>query len=162
MGVGTRPTDPVEIEAALLDEAAGTCHGRLTVTLVGLLERQNTATATFADLVAPIERQEFSARVDVRIPDEARRRPVWATAAHLALLQETLALERAPLRRIIATLNAAIARRQGVDDFWPEGRLNAGIACAAAGDYKEANQLIGAAEDILHGWHPAAESDRAA
>lgn len=162
MGIGTAPTDPVEIEAALLDEAAGTCHGRLTVTLVSLLERENIATATFADLVAHVERQELPARVELRISDEARRRPVWGTAAHLALLQETLELERAPLRRIIATLNAAIAQRQGVDDFWPEGRLNAGIACAAAGDYQAARRQIEAALDILSGSHPMGEGERAA
>ena len=48
-------------------------------------------------------------------------------------------------------LEAVINERQAQDDYWPEGRLSAGIARAALGDAERAHRHLTDAVDLLSG-----------
>jgi hypothetical protein len=52
-------------------------------------------------------------------------------------------------RRIIATLEEVIARREQQGDYWPEGRLNLGIAYACLGEYEDARHWLDDAANML-------------
>lgn len=160
MGIGPPPEAKLhEAETMLLDEAQPAYHGQLTAALVRFLERAGGAQLLFADLVKHL-RKQWAEDVSLRADEEILPRPLWQSAAHFELMQRALELEQAPLRRIIAVLKRAVEERQGKEDYWPEGRLNAGIAAAAAGDFREARRLIAEAVDIMEGRGPL-EGERA-
>jgi hypothetical protein len=160
MGIGPPPEAKLhEAETMLLDEAQPAYHGQLTADLVRFLERAGGPQVLFADLVKHL-RKQWTEDVSLRVAEEILPRTLWQSAAHFELMQRALELEQAPLRRVSAVLNRAIEARQKKEDYWPEGRLNAGIAAAAAGDYQEARRLIAEAVDIMEGRGPL-EGDRA-
>lgn len=160
MGVAL-PSEPKlrETETALLDEDHAAFHGQLTAALVRFLERAAGPQAVFGDLAKHLQKQ-WAQDVWLHVSEEIRTRPLWQSTAHFELMQRALEIEQAPLRQIIAVLKRVIQQRQNGEDYWPEGRLNAGIACAAAGDYREARQLIEEAVEIMEGRGPL-EGDRA-
>lgn len=155
------PPEPrlTEAETGLLDEPQAAYHGRLTAAIVRSLEQVAGPPAVFDDIVRQL-RKELGRNVNLHASEDILPRPVWMSAAQFELMQQVIELERAPLRKIIAVLKRAIEQRQKAEDYWPEGRLNAGIACAAAGDHHQARQLIKEAVDILEGRGPL-EGDRA-
>lgn len=160
MGIGPPPEAKLhEAETMLLDEAQPAYHGQLTAALVRFLERADGPQALFGELVKHVHKQ-WTEDVSLRATADILPRPLWQSAAHFKLTQRALELEQAPLRRVLAVLKRAIEERQGKEDYWPEGRLNAGIAAAAAGDFREARRLIAEAVDIMEGRGPV-EGDRA-
>jgi hypothetical protein len=160
MGISL-PSEPKlqEAETTLLDEDQAAFHGQLTAALVRFLERAEGPQAVFGNLAKHLQK-EWAENVSLRASEEIRPRPLWQSAAHFELMQRALKLEQAPLRQIIAVLKRAIKQRQNVEDYWPEGRLNAGIAAAEAGDFHEARRLIEEAVEIMEGRGPL-EGDRA-
>ena len=60
-------------------------------------------------------------------------------------------LEELCLRQVIETLTKTIQHRETQEDYWPEGRLNAGIAYAILGDYQVARRWLEEAVDIFAG-----------
>lgn len=160
MGLGPRPKPRLkEAETVLLDAPQAAYHGRLTAAIVRSLEPVDGPQIVFVDIVRQLLK-ELGRDVSIRASEDILPRPVWTSAAQFELMQQVIELERAPLRKIIAVLKRAIQQRQKSEDYWPEGRLNAGIACAAAGDHHQARQLIKEAVDILEGRGPL-EGDRA-
>jgi hypothetical protein len=160
MGIGPRPEPRLtEAETILLDEPQAAYHGRLTAAIVRSLEQVDGPQTVFADIVRQLLK-ELGRDVSLRASEDILPRPLWTSAVLFELMQQAIELERAPLRKIIAVLKRAIEQRQKAEDYWPEGRLNAGIACAAAGDYHQARRLIQEAVDILEGRGPL-EGDRA-
>ena len=159
MGAAPRKPKLPETETTLLDEPQAAFHGRLTVAFIRSLERAEKPRIVFDDIIGHL-RKELGEDVHLRTSEEALTRPAFSSAAQFELMQSAAELERAPLRKIIAVLKRAVEQRQKAEDYWPEGRLNAGIACAAAGDHHQARQLIKEAVDILEGRGPL-EGDRA-
>jgi hypothetical protein len=160
MGIVAPPEPRLsEAETVLRDEPRAAYHGRLTAAIVRSLEPVDGPHAVFDDIVRQLLK-ELGEDVSLRASEDILARPVWMSVAHFELMQRAFELERAPLRKIIAVLKRAIEQRQKAEDYWPEGRLNAGIACAAAGDYHQARHLIQEAVDILEGRGPL-EGDRA-
>ena len=76
---------------------------------------------------------------------------VLVSAAHQDAARDIASLEQQPLRAILGVIEAELAEREAQDDPWPEGRLNAGIAYAAVGDYVRARELLQDAVDIFSG-----------
>ena len=58
-------------------------------------------------------------------------------------------LDERPASEIIAGLEEVIARREQQGDYWPEGRLNLGIAHACLGEYEDARRWLEDAVNIL-------------
>ena len=149
-----------EAETTLLDEPQAVYHGQLTAVLVRCLERTDSSTTVFADVIRQLNNEWVEKDVSIRASAEALPRPVLASAAHFEVMQRAIELERAPLRKIIALLKRAIDQRQKAEDYWPEGRLNAGIAFAVSGDYEQARRLLDETVDIFEGRGPL-EGERA-
>jgi len=160
MGI-VAPPEPrlTEAETILLDDSRAAYHGRLTAAIVRSLKPADGPHIVFSDIVRQLLKV-LGRGVSLRASEDILPRPVWMSAAQFELMQKAAELERAPLRKITAVLKRAIEQRQKTEDYWPEGRLNAGIACAAAGDHQQARQLIKEAVDILEGRGPL-EGDRA-
>jgi len=148
-----------EVKIVLLDEQQPSYHGTLTAALIRSLEQADVARATFSDIVQNLE-DEFKNDIAVRFSRNIPSRQLFTNTAHVEALHRTIELEQAPIRDILAVLNKAIDRRQKAEDYWPEGRLNAGIAYAAVGDYHKARRLIEEAVDLFSG-RGRTEDDRA-
>ncbi len=161
MGIGPPPEPRLaEAETVLLDAPQAAYHGRLTAAIVRSLEQVDGPQIVFADIIRQL-RKELGRDVSIRASEDIRPRPVWTSAAQFELMQQVIELERAPLRKIIAVLKRAIEQRQKAEDYWPEGRLNTGIACAAARDHRDARRLIEESVKIMEGQEPL-EGERAA
>jgi hypothetical protein len=62
-----------------------------------------------------------------------------------------LELEQLPVRQALEGLAKTIEAREEQEDYWPEGRLNAGVASALVGDLASAQHYLEQAIDILNG-----------
>jgi hypothetical protein len=105
--------------------------------------------------------QEFEDDLSFGGTEAVWGRPIFADAARVKAAGTVLELERAGLRRIVAVLKRAVEQREKLGDLWPEGLLNAGIACAAAGDYAGARDLLEQAVDRFSGRGGPAEGSAA-
>jgi hypothetical protein len=138
-----------EHELQLPGESAPRAHGALTAALIRLLEGIDTTRGSIGAFESAL--LDGFRDMTFRTADEAKNRLFLSMPAHssaVALLGE---LERSELRGVIEILERAVAARQGQDDYWPEGRLNLGIAYAAMGDYRTARGWLREAVDILSG-----------
>lgn len=153
MAIGVFPEPPREVvgrekEAQLAGEPAPRFHGTLTSELHGILERTKPGRETIADLERSLK-EVFEHGIAVRISDGAGGRLLLANQV-LGRADELLVrMGEQRARRIIADLEEVIARRQQRGDYWPEGRLNLGIAYACLGEYEQAKHWLEDAENML-------------
>lgn len=134
----------------LLDEPQEELHGVLTAELVRILERADPSGLLAGELEGQL-RVVFQDRIRIDLERDLARRPLFTSVLHsqaLALLEQ---IEQAGLRQAIEALANAIEQRQQLDDPWPEGRLNLGIAYATAGDFAAAQRSLEEAVDLGSG-----------
>ncbi len=104
---------------------------------------------TFDDLERSLK-EAFGHDVTVRVSDATRDQLVLANNTVCTRADELIArLEEQRARQIIAGLEEVIARREQQGDYWPEGRLNLGIAYACLGEYENARRWLDDAVDIF-------------
>jgi hypothetical protein len=149
-GLPTKPRKTVgkEEEVRLAGEPSPRFHGALTSELHAILERTKPGRETIGDLERALK-EGFGDGVAIRISEGARDRLVLAdelVGTADALLMH-MGEQRA--RRIIATLEEVIARREQQGDYWPEGRLNLGVAYACLGEYEDARHWLDDAANML-------------
>jgi tetratricopeptide (TPR) repeat protein len=137
-----------EGEAQLTGEPSPRFHGTLTRELHGILERAKPGRETVPNLERSLK-EGFGDGVAVRIAQGAQDSLLLADElmgradALLARIGERRA------RQVIAALEEVIARREQQGDYWPEGRLNLGIAYACLGEYEDARRWLDDAANML-------------
>jgi hypothetical protein len=153
MALHVSPEQPREVvgrekEVQLAGEPAPQLHGTLTSELHGILERARPGRETVAKLERSLK-EVFEHGVAVRIPGGTEGR-LFLASQTLGRADELLVrLGEQRARRIIADLEEVIARRQQQGDYWPEGRLNLGIAHACLGEYEQAKYWLDDAANML-------------
>ena len=138
-----------EREVQLPGESPPRVHGVLTHTLIQVLEQADPVHTRLTDLESFLG--DALSILDLLATDDAKDRLLFASPALSTAVEMTQALEQQDLRQIIDTLEKVIARKESQDDYWPEGRLNVGIAYAALGDHPAARRWLEEAVAILSG-----------
>jgi hypothetical protein len=136
-----------ETRAKLGGETAPHTHGTLTRVLHGILEQADPSQHTFGDLERALK--EVLDDVDLQVSDAARGELILANALQIKTAKLMADLDEQGARQIIAGLEEAITRREQQKDYWPEGRLNLGIAYACLGQYEEARRWLEEAVNML-------------
>ena len=103
--------------------------------------------------------RELESRLRERVRESVAFFPSEQAAAQLLLrgaeeqqaLTILLELEQMPVREAMEGLAETIAAREEQEDYWPEGRLNAGVACELMGDLEPAQRYFQETIDILSG-----------
>ena len=107
--------------------------------------------AVKAPVITDIERalKELFDDVTVRASETARSQIVLADPLHTQASELMARLDQQRAREIIAGLEEVVAKREKQGDYWPEGRLNLGIAYACLGEYENARRWLDDAVNIL-------------
>jgi len=130
-------------------EPAPRFHGTLTKQFYEILTSADASRETFGDLERSLQ-EAFGHDVTVRVADATRDQIVLANNTVCTRADELIArLEEQRPRQIIAGLEEVIARREQQGDYWPEGRLNLGIAYACLGEYENARRWLADAVDMF-------------
>lgn len=124
-------------------------HGTLTSQLLETFHQADPERETFDNLDRDLEKV-FEHNVTVNVPDAIRSQLVFANNIVHARCSKLLALlDEHHEREIIVNLEEVITRREQQGDYWPEGRLNLGIAYACLGEYEAARRWLEDAVNIL-------------
>ena len=138
-----------EKRVQLSGEPAKRLHGSLTIQLCEFLQGADLAGATVDDLERSFV-ERFRQNVAVKIAEGVRDQTLFAAYAVRSRSIELLKhLDELEAREMIAGLEATIAQRQQQGDYWPEGRLNLGIAYACLGEYDGAKRWLEDATNML-------------
>jgi tetratricopeptide (TPR) repeat protein len=129
-----------EKQTQLTGDTAQQPHGALTSALHAILERADPTRDTFGDLERALI--EVSDDVTLQASDATRRQLVFANELQIRASTLVTRLDEQCTREIIAGLQEVIARREQQGDYWPEGRLNLGIAYACLGQYEDAQRWL--------------------
>jgi hypothetical protein len=103
--------------------------------------------------------RELEIRLRERIREQVAFFPSEQTAGQLLFrgaqeqqaLSILLELEQMPVRQALGGLEEILKTRENQEDYWPEGRLNAGVACELMGDLEPAQRYLEETVDILSG-----------
>ena len=141
---GLRPprmSTGMEKQAKLTGEPAPRHHGTLTSQLNEILESADPNRETYGDLEDALK-EVFKDHITVKVAGAARDQVVLLDNAVTKASGLLAHLNEQSARRIIAGLEEVIAQREQQGDYWPEGRLNLGIAYACLGEYENARRWL--------------------
>lgn len=127
--------------AQLTGEPVPRFHGALTSQLHGILESADPSGETFGDLERSLK-EAFEHDLTVKVSDATRGQLVLANNIATRASELMVRLDEQRARQIIAGLEEVITRREQQGDYWPEGRLNLGIAYASLGEYEAAKRWL--------------------
>ena len=141
----------VETEAKL-GQGAEQVHGTLTGALYAILDRADAARESYGELERDL--QKALRGILVKVAEAARGQVILTNQITLPrareLIQHLMAgPDEQRAREIIAGLQEVITRREQQGDYWPEGRLNLGIAYACLGEYQDAERWLDEAVDMF-------------
>lgn len=141
-----------ETQVEVTDEPSPRFHGTLTNHLRGLLERADPSRETLGDLERSLKHL-FGDTLTVKLSESTRDRTLFANELVSTAESLLVRLDQQHARQIIAVLEEVIARRELQEDYWPEGRLNLGIAYASLEEYDDARRWLDDAVNMLR--HPS-------
>lgn len=129
-------------------EPAPRFHGALTSGLHTILYRADPSRESFDDLERALK-EVFGHDVTVKVSDATRGQVVLANPIVTRANELTARLDEQRAPEIIAGLEEVVAKREEQGDYWPEGRLNLGIAYACQGEYEAARRWLDDAVNML-------------
>lgn len=147
MSIGEAPEEkPMEYSGMeelmqVADETTKRSHGFLTWNVLEILAHANPNDYSPDDLARSLN-EVLGPRVTIKIAEEARTQLLLADSHHSKANELLKRMAQQQEHQIIDVLKDMIKRRELQRDYWPEGRLNLGIAYACLGEYEEARRWL--------------------
>ena len=111
---------------------------------------QKSKRARLMELEADL-RKVFGSDIYVKIEKEGHQATFLADPLQHKALQFVDQIAAREIADLIKVLSDMVASREQQGDWWPEGRLNLGIAYATAGEYTKACDFLEQARDLAMG-----------
>jgi hypothetical protein len=125
-------------------------YGAVTVEVIGLLAATDPGGSTGSDLRRRLV-DRFEDQVIVEVANELLERPLLVDPTLRRATTLITELQQHELHELADRLTRLIKLRERHQDYWPDGRLDAGIALAALGRHAEARARLQEAVDLLSG-----------
>lgn len=146
MSLGMPDKQPVKLAGKeelvqLADETTERFHGALTRNMLEILEHATPNDYLLDDLARSLK-EVFLDDVTIKGAQGARSQFLLAGSQHNKAHMLLERMDQQQEHQIIAVLEDMIKRRELQRDYWPEGRLNLGIAYACLGEYEKARRWL--------------------